>query len=514
MKRKLLSIFLFLFGLFILASCKNEQPVEEVYYDSIPTDIDHYFSNQVRFSDTGITVEKNKDGKLAGDFIKDKVAKLAPKSITDGDTAVFHLDKYDSSATNDSYTSPIGKSYSYLTVRFLGVDTPESTSSIDAWGKAASNYAKSLLENAEGIIVDATDCGDEIKAGARLDSNGTRWLGLVWYCPDGGNPEDLSQYRLYELDLIEECYSRYTGGISDSKIAYNADKNEEPILYSRYADTFGSLSVSDLLLEAEVRMTDLELRIHGQKDPNFDYSNTPTLVSITEALENISNPNNPNNYMNKGTLVQIEGVILRYIGNNFYLQDKQGSCLYVYMGIEGNSIESLYKVGDTISIQGRLCEYGGQYQMSGVVFKRETFNKIEGENAVAMPEPYQLKGNETTAELKQLLGKLVTTEFELSSIGSKSKDGSYTLYSKTSIPDLTAIGYQYDTLSVRINGSLAPGYDSDSFTRGKKYRVTGVLGVYSEMDLQEEQNIPSYQIIPGNRPVEDNVVVNEIVQIN
>lgn len=510
MKKKLLLIFLFIFSLFAITSCEKEVE-DEVFFDNIPTYTDHYFSDKVRLSDTGTTVKKNSEGLLAGDFIKDKIARVAPKSITDGDTAVFHLNVFETNAAEDSYTSPIGNSYSYLTVRFLGIDTPESTSSIDAWGKAASNYAKELLINAEGIIIDATDCDSEIRPDARLDSNGSRWLALVWYCPQGGNPEDLSQYRLYQLDIIEECYSHYTGAISTNRIAYTATNSNEPILYSRYTETYGSISISNILFEAELRMTELKLKIHGQKDPNFDYSKDPTVTTITEALANISDLDNPNNYMLRGTLVQLTGVILRYIGNNIYLQDKEGSAIYVYMGIEGNSIESLYKVGDTISIQGRLCEYGGQYQMSGVVFKSTSFKKVEGEDAVAMPEPIELTGNETTSDFKNLLGKLVTTEITISSLGKLSKDGSYTLSDYDwEISDLVG-ETDYDSLSVRVNGSLAPGYDRDSFKIGQTYKVTGILGVYSEMDLQKDENFPSYQIVPGNRAVVDGEVVSEIV---
>lgn len=506
MKKKLLSVLLLFFSLFIFVGCKEETPVEEAYFDTVPTSFDHYFSNTVRFSDTGTSVKKNKDGKLAGDFIKDKVARLAPKSITDGDTAVFHLNKFETQATEDNYTNPLGKSYSYLTIRFLGIDTPESTSSIDPWGKAASKYAKSILENAEGIIVDASDCASGIKSGERLDSNGSRWLALIWYCPDGGNPEDLTQYRLYQLDLIEECYSRYTGAISTSRIAYTATNANEPILYSRYKSTYGSIDIANMLFEAELRMEDLGLRIHGETDPNYDYSKTPTVTTITDALANISDSTNPNNYMNKGTLVQVTGVILRYVGNNMYLQDKNGAAIYVYMGIEGNSIESLYSVGNTISIQGRLCEYGGQPQMSGIVFKSSTFKKVDGADAVPMPDPIQLTGNETADQLKALVGKLVKSRVNCTSVGSASKDGSFTLYStEYGVEDPNAV-------SIRVNGTLAPGYDRDSFSKGNTYEVTGIMGLYLETDLQKTNNYPSYQIVPGNRPVVDDVVVNEIIR--
>lgn len=501
MKKNIVSLFLLVFGLFLLAGCGEK--TEEKYYDNEPTEIDHYFSNQISFADTGTSLKKNTEGKYEGKFIADKVAKLKLKSVTDGDTAVFHLN-----GEMDTYTSSVNPNgYSYLTIRFLCVDTPESTSSIDPWGKKASTYAKELLENAEGIIVDASDLENNEKYTARLDSNGTRWLGLIWYCPSGGNPEDLSQYRLYQLDLIEECYSHCTGSLSTNRYAYTAKKASEPILYSRYEESYGSLKLGEVLYEAELRMADLGLRIHGETDDAFDYSKTPTSMTITDALKNIDE------YMAKGTFVELTGVITRFVGNNFYFEDEKGTALYVYMGISGKSINRMFKQGDTIKIRGRLCSYGGQYQMSGIEFKEETFTKVTGADAIAMPEPTAITGKETKDELTALIGKLVTSTFTLEGYNTyPSKDGSYTMYSSVDVDYLVNAGAQYTSLNIRINGTLAPGYKKTEFTENATYTVTGILSVYSEMDLQNPSNFPSYQIVPGNRPVDsEGNAVSEIV---
>ena len=135
-------------------AASSSQVSEEKYYDvevDAENPYDHYFSNTLRFSDMNTTIAKDSAGNYAGSFIADGVAKLSLKSITDGDTAVFYLNN-----ESDTYTVA-GKSYPYISVRFTGIDTPESTSSVDPWGKAASNYAKSILKNAEGWIVDASD---------------------------------------------------------------------------------------------------------------------------------------------------------------------------------------------------------------------------------------------------------------------------------------------------------------------------------------------------------------------
>lgn len=513
-----------------LTGCQDnpaQTPVEEQYFDTAATEVDHFFSNQLSFADMNTPITKNSNGKLEGKFIAEKVAKLTLKSVTDGDTAVFYLNN-----ESDTYTVT-GKSYPYVTIRFLGIDTPESTSSIDPWGKEASKYAKTILKEAEGIIVDSSDLENNIEKNYidRLDSNGTRWLGLVWYCPKGGNPEDLTQYRSYQLDLIEECYSGFSS-FSTTRFGYNANPTTEPILYKRYESVknlitgenekrFGSMLLNELFFEADNRMQkcSTKIRVHGEIDPNYDYNRTPTELTITQAKADIDN------LINKGSYVRLTGVITRFVESNFYFEDAQGSALYVYMGIDGNSINSMFNVGDTIKISGRLCEYGGQYQMSGIIFDEKTFIKVENESEkIPMPEPIVLTGEETVEEIKGLIGRLVTTEIELNYRGSQSKNGAYSLTSSRLIKGLEHLEEKIDYknyyksicfMEVRINGQLVPGYDYAAFSLSeaspKTYNVTGIMGIYYEEDYTKE-SYPSYQIVVGNRYRPDGIV-NEIVEL-
>lgn len=513
---------------FCLTSCDEKKEQEEVqYFDTPATEIDHYFSNKLTFADMGTSVKTNAKGELEGKFIKDKVAKLVLKSCTDGDTAVFYLN-----GEVDSY-SVTGKEYSYITVRFQGIDTPESTSSIEPWGKKASNYGKELLKNAAGIIVDATDLENNPTKGYidRRDSNGTRWLGLVWYCPQGKDPEVLKNYRSYQLDLIEECYT-LSASFETNRYAYLANKETEPILYSRYETVknmisgdmekrYGSMKLNELFFEADNRMSKCaeKFKVHGEIDDSFDYSKKPLEMSITDALADIKN------LMNKGTYVCLKGVITRFVESNFYFQDENGSALYVYMGIDGNSIGKSFNVGDTIKIRGRLCEYGGQYQMSGIIFKQETFEKItDPAQQIKMPEPIVLTGNETVEQLESYMGKLVTTTLTCDYVGSQSKNGAYSLTSTRLIKGLEHLkplvdnGEEYSSIcymQVRINGQLVPGYDYELFSNIKKnpetYTVTGIMSKYLEEDYTKEKNYPSYQIVVGNRYRKDGNV-NEIVK--
>lgn len=505
--KKILLVLLLVLSLSLVAACEKEkEPVKEPEspFDVLPTDIDHYYSNQVRFSDMNLEVSDR--------FMEDKIAKLTLKSVTDGDTAVFYL----SGGETDSYTNSMNKSYGYLTVRFLSIDTPESTSSIAPWGKKASAYAKSLLENAEGIIVDATSIDTSDKSvyptttstfvgGCRLDSNGTRWLANIWYCPKGGNPDNYAEYRSYQLDMIEECYSFYTGNANDTQFVYQANEIIEPKLYERYQEVngekrFGSLTLADVMLEADIRMQTLKLRKSGsQIDPNYDYSKTPTAYSITQAVAQYEELSKENKF------VELTGVITAFIGANFYFQDAEGTPLYVYMGIDAKNIGQMFKVGDTIKIRGRLSEYGGQIQLTDIVWSKDTFIKVTGDGAIPMPEPIEINPSGLTSDyLDQYLGKLITVTLNTKTAGNVSKDGSYSVYSSHTISGKVS---SYNTLDIRINGTLHPGYPSDEFHtyfNNSTVTVTGVMATYLETDLTASINYPSYQIVVGNRTIDEN----------
>lgn len=514
MKKKLLICSILALSLGCFTSCGNKtsnKTSEEdptAMLDNVPTTFDHYYSNKISFADLGVSLGKNK-------FMESKVAKLKVKSVTDGDTAVFYLD-----GESDSYTNVLGNSYNYLTIRFLAIDTPESTSSIAPWGKKASAYVKGILKDAAGVIVDATSIDtskcesltQSYTSGIRLDSNGSRWLGLIWYCPKGSDASDLKNYRSLQLDIIEEGYSSYTGNLGGNQLVYTASQETEPKLYSRYKDSYGTLTLSEVMLEADIRTRTLNKRKTGNEvDPDFDYSSTPTVASIKDAYDNW------NAWESGAKFLQLTGVITRFVGNNFYFQDANGYPLYVYMGIEGKSINSMFNKGDTISIRGRLATYGGQKQMTDIVWARETFVKETGDKVVAMPEPIKLDGNSLSrTDLDTKLGKLVTLNLTGRSMGRSSKDKSYTLYSTNVISGLTG---QYPEMSVRVNGTLAPGYDRDEFESiwaGNTFQVTGILAIYSEDDYtkSDSENEPSYQITVGNRPIDENgLVLSDIAEL-
>lgn len=142
------------------------------------------------------------------DFTDDGVGVVTLERSVDGDTAYF-----------------TDLSGDYVKVRFLGVDTPESTRITEAWGKAASKFTANILNNAKEIVLYQEE--------QKTDAYG-RHLAFVF--ADG---------VLVNLYLVQEAYSNST--LSSS---------------SRYFDIFTRASL-------EVAKTGR--RFWGELDPNYEY---------------------------------------------------------------------------------------------------------------------------------------------------------------------------------------------------------------------------------------------------
>lgn len=143
-------------------------------------------------------------------YEEDGIELVRLASAIDGDTAHFY--------TQDG---------TYMKVRYLGIDTPESTYEKEPWGKAASDYMKNLLYNAKEIVLEK---GDGSK-----DTYG-RDLAYVWV--DG---------QLANLLVVQNAYSSSTISVK-----------------SKYYDIFN---------ETELLVYQTGRRVYGEIDPNYDYEN-------------------------------------------------------------------------------------------------------------------------------------------------------------------------------------------------------------------------------------------------
>lgn len=129
-----------------------------------------------------------------------KFVKVTTKLLIDGDTSHFYV------SNEDRNSFPVGQSVrddGILKIRYLGIDTPESTGQIEEWGKTASLFNKSKLSEATEIYVESND--DKWN----LDSTGSRYLGYVWYKKAAD-----SELRCLNLEILQEGFS-YAKSLGD-----------------------------------------------------------------------------------------------------------------------------------------------------------------------------------------------------------------------------------------------------------------------------------------------------------
>lgn len=122
----------------------------------------------------------------------------------DGDTAWFNIDGENTK------------------VRFLYIDTPESTNQVEAYGKEASEYTKNELTNAKTIELELNKDGDQTDKYDRL---------LAWVFVDG----ELLQEKLARQGLVEKFYDYgydYTYK-QEIIVADNQAKEEHMGIYSK-----------------------------------------------------------------------------------------------------------------------------------------------------------------------------------------------------------------------------------------------------------------------------------------
>lgn len=231
-------------------------------------------------------------------FINDGIGIVTVSTYTDGDTTKFY--------------DPIA--HMTFTVRYLGIDAPEATSSYEPWGIPAASFVYQKLSIAETIILQAE--------GDRMDGNG-RYLAWVWYIdPDTGLT------RLLNLELVEEAYAFTNGAVG-----------------SQYENVF-------TVAAAETQLTGM--RIYGELDPGFDYSIGGTAVSIGDLL------NDFDSYVAKK--VTITGVITSKVGQGSFYIEQDGHGIYVFAGYHATNE---LQIGYQVTIQGLVPSvFNGGKQVS------------------------------------------------------------------------------------------------------------------------------------------------------
>jgi endonuclease YncB( thermonuclease family) len=381
-----------------------------------------YQSNLADFQRDGIermlTVEDYAPNKTSDVFI----------NYVDGDTT--HFTTY-----NGLYT---------VKVRYLGVDTPESTSEIEEWGKSASLFNQSKLKVAKHIIVQSAGCAKTGEV-APADIDGyQRSLAYVWYT-DVATPA-LTDFRNLNLELVYEGYSLFSGSQSDMDSGfYNAFVQANDIARAYKKAMFS-----------------------GTIDPHYYYG-APKALGLDTLYDKSYYTNSDEHgvaysmYCDEYTKWTFEGVVTRKVGTSFYIQDTINGHYYGLYVFTLRSYEPI-KVGNRIKVSGVLSIYGGSYELTGISYSR--FSSQPGDIEYVT----DANGNRVTEAVTPIEvtpAQIATGNYECIFVKLKnaSAGGDNALYFNTSISGTgaTASSYSYGGTS-EVNGYNAtyPFYNTDN----------------------------------------------------
>ncbi len=356
MKKKLLK-FCFLASSLLMTACAVDNPqseqnssvissLQETSSSSVSSEALNTSSVQSEIIESSVeSSEANQFVDIASELKLDEtssrkrlVVTVDKKGFVDGDTTHF---KGNAEIAEDGL----------IKARYCCIDTPESTGRIQPWGKKASNFTRSKLENAAEILIESeTDKWNP-------DSTGSRYMLYVWYRPAAG--ED---FRLLNLEILQN-------GLS-------ATKGFSGTIYENYFQR---------ALDQAIKLK-LDY-FSDEKDPDFDYS-TGTEVTLKELRTNSQE------YKDKK--VRFSGLVTKIDNNTAYVQDYdiEDNFTYgfdVYMGFQTFDI---IQVGNRVSFCGTVQYYetGDSWQVAGLQYyplrpDHEGNLRLEEENVPFEPIP-------------------------------------------------------------------------------------------------------------------------------
>ena len=274
------------------------------------------------------------------------------RSYIDGDTTHFYAD-------DETQLPEAAVELKYLKTRYMAVNTPESTGSIEPWGKAAKKFTNDKLQSAESIILE-TDGADW-----EVDGNG-RFLVWVWYKPQGE-----TEYRNLNVELLQN------GLAVGSKIATTR--------YETYC--------TKALAQAKA----LSLYVFSKDaDPDYYYGEAKE-IDLKELRTNIDKYN--------GVRVAFEATVAIWETNTAYVQEYDAET-GIYYGIQvfaGMSVTSdvhknLNEVGNRVRIVGEVAYYdeGGYYQVTDLKFNK--MKPKDSDNTQLLSKGEKISYPETTVD--------------------------------------------------------------------------------------------------------------------
>ena len=235
-----------------------------------------------------------------------KFVKVSVKLLVDGDTSHFYIDDADKAQFPEGH---LIRQDGVLKLRYLGIDTPESTGQIQEWGKTASNFNKSKLSNATEIYVESND------GKWNLDSTGSRYLGYVWY----KTAQD-SELKCLNLEILQEglSYAKSLGDLcykDTFQKTYSQSNALELPVFSKAASSWRFDDNSDSLIDSQGW-------ILGST------KNNKNIISFAQA--NLETNNNVHLYDDKYTLIDDAQDILNILKK----EDTKSTKYEYYLGLD------------------------------------------------------------------------------------------------------------------------------------------------------------------------------------
>jgi len=430
-KFKYLGFILLLVLSFVLIGCKDPDDDEKKYtVDDLDTKYTDEFKLETTFANRT--------------FLQHGIEEVSLLRSVDGDTTHF-----------------TDKNKNTIKLRYLGVNTPESTGRIAPWGKQASVFVKNKLENAYSIVIEAENVGNP----PETDTTGDRYLGYVWYKPTAD-----SEYRLLNLEIIENCFSFFTG---DSE----------------------NLKYGDVMREAYIDKAKMGLRVFGEKDPNYDYDTTVNEITIAELRNDYAS-------FSTGTKLKVTVRVVRLVGNSLYVEDIEDttdedtgitsrSGIFVYHSFVSGV--GSFKPGDIIQFE---CQASDDEVYGKQLVNPSKLRLIESNTDYTIHEI-----DNSVTSLKDYEGFVVKVRnFEVTGKSSTNENGAFTIFGKME---------NGSELQIRVDADVTPKVTDSYVVVGQKYDVIGGVSLYVN---PFENNKVYYQIKLGNLAhdgIKDFIKVNE-----
>lgn len=396
--KKIWLALLLLVGMFICTSCTttDNPPVSSDDYDFKTPQTD------------ALKLTESYEGK---EFIKDGIGVVTPVRYIDGDTSVFR-----SGSTE-------------FTVRYNGVNTPESTYKIEPWGFVASKFNKKAFADAlaQGakVVLQTEDMSN------RLDSTNVRYLAWVWFVYPNGDS------RLLNLDIVEH--------------ALGQDKSSQ----TQYEQYFSN---------ATFDVAQKKLRIYGEIDKDFDYSTDAKEITIREIREKYGTEEAVNQARESFAppLIKVSGVVVRKNGPySAYIQQydeetNQYYGIYVYGGFGGIS---KLRLNSSVQITAKIGYYYGSLQITDVKDSKIKVYSFDEADSVNISEETCDAINDIYAYEK--IGTLVKVS-DLTVTGGKNSDNNtaFTIYCS-----YTDANGKSQRLNIRVDQNIALYDPSNPSTR-------------------------------------------------